>query len=140
MVTLTLPAERRALGRRHQQTLDNLRVRRSSEAFQERALDPRFIGGRIGMVGGLQTWTRDLRYPPHVHDLVAGGGLSAEGAWRPSRQDCRVHVKPLSVLCRAQCRAQLHQTDLVPLVDAHVWNKDGVVHCEPVGSGEEACR
>ena len=92
------------------------------------------------MVGVLHTWTRDLRYPPHVHDLVAGGGLSAEGAWRPSRQDFRVHVKPLSVLFRAKFRAQLHKTDLFPLVDEHVWNKDWVVHCEPVGSGEEAFR
>jgi hypothetical protein len=75
-----------------------------------------------------------------VHDIVAGGGLSAEGTWRPSRQDVLVHVKPLSVLFRAKFRAQRHKTDLFPLVDAHVWRKDGVVHCQPVGSGEDACR
>jgi hypothetical protein len=140
MVTFTLPAELRALGRRHQKTVDNILFRSSSEALQELALAPRFIGGRIGMVGVLHTWTRDLRYHPHVHDIVAGGGLSAEGAWRPSRQDFLVHVKPLSVLFRAKFRAQLHKTDLFPLVDEHVWNKDWVVHCEPVGSGEEAFR
>jgi hypothetical protein len=55
MVTLTLPAERRALARRHQKTLDNILFRRSAAALQELALDPRFIGGRIGMVGGLQS-------------------------------------------------------------------------------------
>lgn len=140
MVTLTLPAELSALGRRHQNTLDNILLRSASEALQELALDPRFIGGRIGMVGVLQTWTRDLRDHPHGHDLVAGGGLSAAGAWRPSRPDFLVHVKPLSVRFRAQCRAPLHKTDLCPLVDEHVWNKDWVVHCEPVGRGEEAFR
>jgi hypothetical protein len=140
MVTFTLPAELRGLARRHQKTLYNLLFRSSAEAFQELAFDPRCIGGRIGMVGVLHTWTRDLRYHPHVHDIVAGGGLSAEGTWLPSRQDFLVHVTPLSVLFRAQFRDDLHKTALCSRVDAHVWNKDWVVHCEPVGSGEEAFR
>jgi len=140
MVTCTLPAELRGLARRHQKTLYNLLFRSSAEALQELALDPRFIGGRIGMVGVLHTWPRDLRYHPHVHYIVAGGGLSAEGAWLPARQDFLVHVTPLSVLFRAKFRAYLQQTDLFPLVDAHVWHKDWVVHCKPVGSGEAAFR
>ncbi len=92
------------------------------------------------MVGVLQTWTRDRRYHPHVPYLVAGGGLSAEGTWRPARQDFLVHVTPLAGLFRAQCRDDRHKTDLFPLVAAPVWHKAGVVHGEPVGSGEEACR
>jgi len=140
MVTFTLPAELRGLARRHQKTLYNILFRSSSEALQALALDPRFIGGRIGMVGVLHTWTRDLRYHPHVHYIVAGGGLSADGAWLPARQDFLVHVTPLSILFRAKFRAYLQKTDLFPLVDAHVWTKDWVVHCKPVGSGEEAFR
>jgi hypothetical protein len=140
MVTFTLPAELRALARRHQKTLYNILFRSSSEALQELALDPRFLGGRIGMVGVLHTWTRDLRYHPHVHYIVPGGGLSADDRWLPSRPDFLVHVKPLSVLFRAKFRDALHKTDLFPLVDAQVWNKDWVVHCEPVGRGAEAFR
>jgi len=140
MVTFTLPAELRTLARRHQKTLYNILFRSSSEALQELALDPRFIGGRIGMVGVLHTWTRDLRYHPHVHYIVAGGGLSAEDTWLPSRQDFLVHVTPLSVLFRAKFRDHLKKTELFPLVDAHIWTKDWVVHCKPVGSGAEAFR
>jgi Putative transposase/Transposase zinc-binding domain len=140
MVTFTLPDALRALARRHQKTLYNLRLRSSSEALQELALDPRFIGGRIGMVGVLHPWTRDLRYHPHVHDIVPGGGLTADDRWLPSRPDFLVHVKPLSVLFRATFRDALHKTDLFPLVDAPVWHKDWVVHCEPVGHGAEAFR
>jgi hypothetical protein len=136
--TFTLPVELRALARRHQKTLYNILFRSSSEALQELALDPRFIGGRIGMVGVLHTWTRDLRYHPHVHYIVAGGGLSAEGTWLSSRQDFLVHVKPLAMIFRAKFRAQLQKTDLFPRVDESVWNKDWVVHCEPVGTGKEA--
>lgn len=140
MVTCTLPAALRALARRHQQTLDTLLFRSSSEALQELAWDPRCIGGRIGMVGVLQTWTRDLRYHPQVHDIVPGGGLTADDRWLPSRPDFLVHIKPLSVLCRTTFRDARHKTDLFPLVDAQVWNKDWVVHCEPVGRGAEAFR
>src|SRR5262245_918754 len=140
LVTLTLPAEFRTLARRHQQTLDNILFRSASEALQELALAPRFSGGRVGMVGVLHTWTRALPYHPHVHDSVAGGGLSAEGTWRPARHDFLVHVTALSVLFRAKFRAYLQKTDLCPLVDAPVCSKDWVVHCKPVGSGEEAFR
>jgi hypothetical protein len=44
------------------------------------ALDPPFLGGQLGMVGVLHTWTRDMAYPPHVHYLVPGGALSPQGS------------------------------------------------------------
>jgi hypothetical protein len=124
MVTFTLPEELRALARSHQKTLYNILFRASAEALQELAADPRFIGGRIGMVGVLHTWTRDLRYHPHVHYIVPGGGLSADGHWLPSRQEFLVHVKPLSVLFRAKVQEQLQKTALFPLVNEQVWKKD----------------
>ena len=103
-------------------------------------MDPRFIGGRIGMVGVLHTWTRDLRYHPHVHYIVTGGGLSADGQWLPSRHDFLVPVKPLSVIFRAKVRDHLKKTDLGPLVDERVWTQDWVVYSQPVGTGEPAFR
>src|SRR6266852_3857853 len=66
-VTFTLPEELRNIARSHQKTVYNILFRASSEALQQLALDPRFIGGRVGMVGVLHTWTRDLLYHPHVH-------------------------------------------------------------------------
>ena len=117
-----------------------LLFRASATARQALAWDPRFIGGRVAMVGGLHPWTRDLRYPPHVHYIVAGGGRAPAGRWRASRQDFLVPVTPLSRLCRAQCRDGLQKTDRFPRVDTPVWPKDGVVHCEPVGSGQAAYR
>jgi hypothetical protein len=92
------------------------------------------------MVGVLHRWTRDLCYHPHVHSIVAGGRLSAEGTWLSSRQDCLVHVTPLGVIFRAKFRAPLHKTDLFPRVDESVWHKAWVVHGEPVGTGQAAFR
>lgn len=57
LVTFTMPAELRSLARSNQKTIYNLLFRASSEALQKLALDPRFIGGHIGMVGVLHTWT-----------------------------------------------------------------------------------
>lgn len=50
-------------------------------------MDRRCIGGRVGRVGVLHTWTHDLRSHPPVHSLVTGGGLADDGpvAVLPSR-------------------------------------------------------
>jgi predicted Zn-ribbon and HTH transcriptional regulator len=140
MVTFTLPEELRSLARSHQKTVYNILFRASADALLELASDPRFVGARVGMVGVLHTWTRDLFYHPHTHFIATGGGLSPDGLWLNSRQDFLVHVKPLSVLFRAKFRDQLKKTDLFHLVDQQTWNKDWVVHCQPVGTGEAACK
>jgi Putative transposase/Transposase zinc-binding domain len=138
MVTFTLPEELRSVARSHQQVIYNSLFRASSEALLELASDSRFVGGRVGAVGVLHTWTRDLFYHPHIHYIATGGGLSADGRWRTSRQDFLVHVKPLSILFRAKFRDLLKQTDLFRFLDPQVWRKDWVVHSQPVGSGEAA--
>jgi hypothetical protein len=138
MVTFTLPEELRRLARANQKIVYNILFRASSEALQQLALDPRFIGGRIGMVGVLHTWTRDLMYHPHVHYIVTGGGLAEDGKWNSSRPDFLLPVKALSPIFRAKFRDLLKQTNLFPLVDPRVWRKDWVVHSQPVGTGSAA--
>jgi len=138
MVTFTLPEELRSVARANQKIVYNILFRASSEAMQQLALDPRFIGGRIGMVGVLHTWTRDLMYHPHVHYIVTGGGLTEDGKWNSSRPDFLVPVKALSPIFRAKFRDQLKKTELFNQVDEQVWNKAWVVHSEPVGSGQAA--
>ena len=139
LVTFTLPDALRSLARKHQHVLYHILFRSSAAALQTRALDPRFIGGRIGMIGVLHTWTRDMRYHPHVHDIVPGGGLSTDGqTWLPSRAAFLVPVKPLSILCRAMFRDALKKPELFAHLPPQVWEKDWIVPCEPVGSGLEA--
>jgi hypothetical protein len=59
LVTFTLPEELRAVARSNQKTVYSNLFRASSEALQKLAWDERFVGGRVGMVGVLHTWTRD---------------------------------------------------------------------------------
>ena len=69
----------------------------SCKATQQLARDPRFVGGQIGMLGVLHTWTRNLFYHPHIHYLVPGGGVGSDGkGWLPARRDFFLPVKALS--------------------------------------------
>ena len=138
MVSFTLPEELRELARSHQKLIYKLLFQASSAALQKLAEDPRYVGGKLGMVGVLQTWTRDLRYHPHVHYIIPGGGLSPTGKWFPARTTFLMPVQALSVIFRAKFRDALKKTNLYPDVPKQVWQKDWVVHCQPVGPGQEA--
>jgi len=140
LVTFTLPAELRAVARSNQKTVYNLLFRASSQALLLLAQDPRFVGGRLGMLGVLQTWTRQLQFHPHVHYLVTGGGLTDPGRWRPAAKNFLVHEKPLGMIFRAKLRDALKKAGLFAQVEPRVWKKDWVVDCLPVGSGEQACK
>ena len=144
LATFTVPEELRTLVRSNQRSLLNILFRVSAEALQQLARDPRFVGGQIGLVGILHTWTRDLIYHPHVHYLVPAGALSGD-IWIPSRRpDFLVPVRALSVLFRAKFRDavkkldQVEGTALFSSVPRQTWKKPWVVHCQPVGSGEHA--
>lgn len=142
MVTFTLPEALRVVARRNQKLVYNLLFQSSAAALQQLvAQDKRFVGGQIGLVGVLQTWGRDLSYHPHVHFLVPGGGLSADGQqWLASRARFLVHVRPLSKLFGAKFRAALKKTELLQQVSPQVWTEDWVVHCQAVGTGQAALK
>jgi len=141
MVTFTLPEGLRTLARKNQRQVYDLLFQTSAAALQQLAHAPRFVGGQLGFLGVLQTWTRDLRYHPHVHYLVPAGGLSADGqSWLRAHNAFFVHVKPLSRLFRAKFRAALAKTDLLNQLPPATWRQEWVVHCQPVGSGQAALK
>jgi hypothetical protein len=136
-----LPSELRPIARSNQKVIYNLLFKSSAAALQKLAKDPRFVGGDIGMMGGLHTWQRAMRYHPHVHFIVPGGGLSPDRSqWLPSNTDFFVPVEALSPIFRAKFRDALKKTDLFDSVPADVWQKDWVVHCKPVGDGNRALK
>jgi hypothetical protein len=124
LVTFTLPAQLRAVARQHQARSYALLFRSSAAALQQLAADERFLGGQIGMLGVLQTWTRDLRYHPHIHYLVPAGALAPDGAnWRVAQGRLLVHVKSLGKLFRGKVRAGLRQLGLEREVPSETWDK-----------------
>lgn len=140
LLTFTLPAELRILASRNQKLFYTTLFRASAEATQELARDPRFIGGQIGLVGVLHTWTRNLAYHPHVHYLVPGGGLSSNHNWLRARNNFFLPVRALSRLFRARFQHLLNKTSIFPQIPLEVWRCDWVVHCKAVGNGQMALK
>lgn len=139
LLTFTLPAELRAVARAHPRSVYRLLMRCAAAALQTLAGDPRYVGGRLGCLAVLHTWTRALLYHPHVHLLVTAGGLSADGTqWLAPRHSAfLVPVQALSVLFRAKLCAGLKTAGLLAAVPPNVWKQRWVVHCQPAGQGEQ---
>jgi hypothetical protein len=141
LVTFTLPAELRTLAYSHQRQVYSLFFRATAAALQQLAADPRFVGGQLGMLGVLQTWTRDLRYHPHIHYLIPAIGLASDGRFcRPRNRAFLVPVHALAGLFRAKLRAALRQTGYTAEIPAAVWTKPWVVDCRGIGSGAAALK
>ena len=70
--------------------------------------DEKRLGAQLGLTAVLHTWTRDLRFHPHLHCIVTGGGLTRDGArWSATRQDYLFPVRVLSALFRGKLVAAL---------------------------------
>ncbi len=97
LITFTVPEEIRPIIRNNQTVAYNALFKASSQALKKLAADKRFIGTDLpGFTSVLHTWGRKLPYHPHIHCVVAGGGISkSRDQWIPSRQDMFVHTRPL---------------------------------------------
>lgn len=136
-VVFTIPDELRRLVRSHQKLLYSLLMKTAANALVKLAADARYVGGLVGVLAVLHTWTRMLVYHPHVHCLVPAGGVSADQRWRPARKDYLVPVRALSRIFRGMFREGL--ANLLPeqKVPPQVWKKDWVVHCKPAVRGPQ---
>ena len=144
LVTFTVPAELRALIRSHQQTLYPLLIRHSATALLEVGREHKDLGAELGLLAVLQTWTRDLRFHPHVHCVVPAGGLSADGL-RWVRPPYPGHFLPERVLAlrfrtRLKQALQKDQPKLFVQIPKRVWRMNWVADVQSVGSGEPALK
>jgi hypothetical protein len=138
-VTVTVPEELRAALRQHQVSGYGALMKAAAEAIIDLGRDPRWVGGTVGVLAVLHTWTQRLIFHPHVHCLVTGGGLSEDGAiWHPAGKTFLFPKSALAALARARFRDAF--TKLCPDVDLprHVWQIPWVVHITPWGTGQQA--
>jgi hypothetical protein len=139
LVTFTLPAELRPLAFANQKKVYGLLLRSAAAALQKLALDPQYLGGRLGALAVLHTWTRAMLYHPHVHMLVTGGGLSADGKeWLATKHSAFLMPEgALAVIFRAKLCAALKKAGLLNQVPRQVWQKEWVLHCKAAGQGRQ---
>jgi len=143
LVTFTVPEQLRRFIRSHQQIALDLLFAASAKALHDLAGNPRRLGAQLGMLGVLHTWSRTLIFHPHIHYLIPGGGLSADGRrWVPASKKFLLHHHALGDHGRTLFKARLHteHPELFCQVPAKVWQLHWNVGCEAAGSGENALR
>ena len=130
-LVFTLPSELRDIVRSNQKKLYAILMQAAAETLLKLGRDGKFVGGKLGILAVLHTWTRALEQHPHVHMLVPAGGLDKDGLWRCARKKFLVPVEALSTGFRGRfmtlARAALPET----VFPSEVWDKKWVVFCRP---------
>jgi len=130
-LVFTLPHELRDPVRRNQEKLYAVLMRSAVDALSRVGLDPRFVGGKLGILAVLHTWTRALEHHPHVHMLVPAGGLDQDGVWRESRRKFLVPVRALSKVFRARFMKLARRALPGEEFPKEVWDREWVVFSRP---------
>src|SRR6186713_1242758 len=100
-LVFTLPAEIAPVAYQNKAVVYDLLFRTAAETLLTIADDPRHLGARIGATAVLHTWGSAMTHHPHVHMIVPGGGLSADGKrWIAAKPNFFLPVLVLSRLFR----------------------------------------
>lgn len=138
----------------------NLLFHASAETLLEVARDPRHLGAEIGFFSVLHSWDQRLQFHPHVHCVLAAGGLAPDHTrWISSSRSFFLPIKVLSRVFRgkfvAGLRAAYHagtlhfHATLLPLAEPRVFRvwlrtlfrHDWIVYAKrPFGGPEHALR
>jgi hypothetical protein len=143
LVTFTVPEELRPVLRSHQKEGYALLFAESAATLQDVAANPKHLDAQLGLLGVLHTWGRQLQYHPHIHHVVAGGGLTEDGLqWKRIPNAAYLLPEPvLAARFRTRMKAALQQRPaLWAAVPASAWRQGWVVDCLAVGSGESALK
>jgi hypothetical protein len=144
LVTLTVPEQLREPIRAAAKRWYGALLKEGAGAVQDLAADPKHLGAELGLTAMLQTWTRDLRYHPHVHLLVPGGGLTANQLRWVRVKDAEFLFPQVKLAARFKGRLkawlQADAPALFKAVPAKVWWIKWVADIQPVGSGEAALK
>jgi Putative transposase/Transposase zinc-binding domain len=107
-VVFTLPRELGPLALQNKRLIYNLLFRASAATLLEIARDPRHLGAEIGFFSVLHTWNQRLQHHPHVHCVLAAGGLAPDHSrWICSRRSFFLPVKVLGRIFRGKFVAGL---------------------------------
>jgi Putative transposase/Transposase zinc-binding domain len=109
-VVFTLPHQLSALVLGNRRLLYPMLLRTAAHTLLDVAADPKHLGARLGVLAVLHTWGQQLEHHPHVHAVVPGGGLSADGQhWRACRPNFLLPVKVLGQVFRGKYLEGLRQ-------------------------------
>ena len=146
MNTFTVPQELRGFAYREQGWFYALMFRAMSLSLMEFAQDGKHLGGTLGFSAVLHTWTREMGYHPHLHLIMPGLALSADGL-RVRRAKGKWYMFPVKTLAAGfrnrvrrliEARDAEEGTQHFMQIGRQVWRKPWVVDVRAVGRGQRA--
>jgi hypothetical protein len=136
-VVVTVPEGLHPIVRRHQKPLYGGLMKAAARSLMKLAADPRYVGGRIGILAVLHTWTGTLTCHPHAHLLVPAGGVHEDAQWLAARKDCLVPVKALALIFRGMFLQMVRRALPRQHLPNSLWTKKWHVYREPTIQGTE---
>jgi hypothetical protein len=103
-VVFTLPDILNPLCLHNGKTIYSILFQKAWSVIRSFGYDPKWLGGRTGMIAILHNWGQTLSLHPHLHCIVPGGGLTTQGKWKmaKSRGKYIFPVKAMSKVFRAR--------------------------------------
>jgi hypothetical protein len=141
LVTFTLPAELRGCfqGAAAKQAYDLFFAAAAAALSEKLAADKGLRAHVSGFTAVLHTWTQRLEFHPHLHCLVPGAGLDADGQYvRVPNDQFLVFLPHLKGAFREHFQRRFQA--LAWPVDPAVWRKEWGVHIQPAGAGAAALK
>lgn len=108
-VVVTLPHELNAIWRYNKDWCSDRLLKAGAETLRQLLADERYLGAEVGIVAALHTWGRTLSFHPHVHLLVTGGGIGANGEWVAAKRDFLLPVGVLKAKFRGKWLSWLNE-------------------------------
>jgi hypothetical protein len=99
-IVFTVPAPVAAIALQNKAVVYDVLLKAAADTIRLIGADPQHLGAETGMIAILHTWGQTLTHHPHVHCLVPGGGLAADGRWVGCRPSFFLPVRVLSRLYR----------------------------------------
>jgi hypothetical protein len=95
-LVFTLPDVLRPIVASHQREMINTLFYAARQSLSDLCADARYLGGDIGMLMVLHTWSRTLLFHPHLHVLVPGVAITPDGDAVVAKPNFLVPVYALS--------------------------------------------
>ena len=144
LITVTVPDPLRRLLASYPRELYPLFFAESAAGLKELCANRRHLGGELGFIAVLHTWTRRMLHHPHLHFLVPALGVNNGGTAlvHPRHEEYLIPERALAQRIRARFEARLRSEhpQLADQIDLARASQDWVVQCKAVGRGKSALR